>query len=269
MDNPLDTIGKALDSKLVNKTYDDAIHKSALTVGNAIAGVIRFVALPFTFLGMTAKQLEIKYEAFIREAINNVPEEKRVLPQPAIASTVLDRVKFVFDDNNLRTLYGNLLSKSMNSDYQNDLHISFAYILSEISPYEARLLERINSNPKMPLVEMRVYDINELQKKNTDIFEYVISSQSMFDCVIDYGHPIDSLDNNNTALSNLNRLGITNASTDNSFPSIEVYKYFSDNYDIYNDYCKSVYFPSEVEVFFYKGALTLTPYGKKFIKAIL
>ena len=56
---------------------------------------MKFVALPFKFLGLTSEELEDKYAIFLKNAINKVPKKDCVMPKGVVAAPLLDHVKFV------------------------------------------------------------------------------------------------------------------------------------------------------------------------------
>lgn len=132
--------------KLLEKVYDDAIHPSAKRFGKIGEALLKFVALPFTFLGLTAEQLEEKYKKFIAETLNKVPDEKRETPKSAIAGPLLDHIKYLFDDEsaeNLIQMFSDLLANSINSEVNKNVHVSYIHTLKQLGYIEAEILRKI------------------------------------------------------------------------------------------------------------------------------
>lgn len=132
--------------KLLEKVYDDAVQPSAKRVGKIGEDLLKFVALPFTFLGLSAEQLEGKYKKFITETLNKVPDEKRETPQAAIASPLLDHIKYLFDNEsteNLIQMFSDLLANSINSDVNKNVHVSYIHTLKQLGYIEAEILRKI------------------------------------------------------------------------------------------------------------------------------
>ncbi|MBR2409127.1 MAG: DUF4393 domain-containing protein [Lachnospiraceae bacterium] len=132
---------------LVKDVYKDTLQPSLKRVGKVGEDILKFVALPFTFLGLTAGQLEDKYKKFIAESINKVPEARRELPKSAVASPLLEHVKYLFGDEeeskNLIEMFSELLANASNTDKKNTIHTSFVYTLLQLGSIEAEVLRKI------------------------------------------------------------------------------------------------------------------------------
>jgi len=132
---------------LIKEVYKDTLQPSFKRVGKVSEDILKFVALPFTFLGLTAEQLEEKYKKFITESITKVPEEKRELPKSAIASPLLEHVKYLFADEeeseSLIKMFSDLLANASNTDMKNVVHTSFVYTLLQLGSIEAEVLRKI------------------------------------------------------------------------------------------------------------------------------
>ncbi len=133
------------DSKLATSIYNDAVSPAMKQIGQSAEGLLKFVALPFKFLGLTAEELEKKYAIFIEKAVNQVPAQKLTHPQTSIVAPLLDYVKFSFTDEPgndlLQEMYSNLLSSAINQDYANKIQKSFVEYMRLLSCNEAKMLE--------------------------------------------------------------------------------------------------------------------------------
>lgn len=58
--------------KIGKLIYKDLGHPALSQVGNAVGSLIRLVALPITFLGLTAEELEKKYAKFIQKTLEAI-----------------------------------------------------------------------------------------------------------------------------------------------------------------------------------------------------
>lgn len=54
--------------------YTDLLKPSARRIRKTTEDILKFVSLPFSFLGMTAEELEKKYREFITSALNKVKQ---------------------------------------------------------------------------------------------------------------------------------------------------------------------------------------------------
>lgn len=132
-------------SKLDISIYNDLVSPTMKQIGLSAESLLKFVALPFKFLGITAEQLEKKYTKFIEGAINRVPEEKLTTPKGNLVAPILDYAKFSFIDEPgndlLQEMFSKLLSSSINQDYSSMLHKSFVEVMRFLSGCEAKILQ--------------------------------------------------------------------------------------------------------------------------------
>lgn len=130
----------------INEIYTDLLKPSFSHLGKTGEYILKFVALPFSFLGMTADELEKKYKLFIASALNKVPEEKRQKPSPLIAGPLLEYVKYIFDNEQeklLENMFSELLGNASNKDFKDYVQPSYVYILQQLTWVEAELLRLI------------------------------------------------------------------------------------------------------------------------------
>ena len=60
----MDIKEKVLEELPVKELYSDLVQPSARRLGKTAEDILRFVSLPFSFLGMTSEELEKKYKTF-------------------------------------------------------------------------------------------------------------------------------------------------------------------------------------------------------------
>ena len=89
-----------------------------------------------------AHKLE-QYHEELESAINTIPEEKRIEPDIQVTAQALENSKYCVESDELRSMFVNLIAKSMNADYKATVHPSFAEIIKQMSPDDARVLRTI------------------------------------------------------------------------------------------------------------------------------
>lgn len=127
-------------TELTKGVYSDVGHPILKEVGSIGSSLMKLVALPFKFLGMSADQLENKYAAFLKDSINKVPAEERIVPKAAIVSPLLEHVKFVFDEDGLSEMFSNLLANAMNCNVEKMVHPAFVEMLRQMSPLDVEFM---------------------------------------------------------------------------------------------------------------------------------
>lgn len=160
---------------LTNKIYDDTLSEPAKILSNAVSDILKFVALPFTFLGMTSEELKNKYELFLMDSVSKIPSDKIINPEPLIITRLFEDVKFVFNDKVLLEMFSHLLTSSMNKDTYRNIHISFVNIISQLDTMDAKLFKEIHTRQFFPICD--VYFTN--QHVNEKIFSRLCSFDGM------------------------------------------------------------------------------------------
>lgn len=157
-----------------NSLYNDLLHKPITQVGDAIEATMKFVALPFKFLGMTSEELENRYRTFISDSVNKIPKNKIVQPSPLIAAKIFDNVKYSFNenDNNLTKMFSELLSSSMNQDTQKFIHPSYVDNLSNMNYVDGYVCKYLFQNGYMLQTYFLIgYNKNTIiHDKKNDVF---------------------------------------------------------------------------------------------------
>lgn len=126
--------------------YSDLLKPSIGQVGKTCQNILKFVSLPFSFLGMTADELEKKYKAFISSTLNKVPNDKVEAPSPLVAGPLLEHVKYVFDnkqEKRIEDMFSELLANASNSSLKAYAQPSYVYSLQQLTWIEAEILNLI------------------------------------------------------------------------------------------------------------------------------
>ncbi len=156
LNNAIVEIGKAI--------YDDVGHPILKEVGSVGESLMKFVALPFKFLGLTADQLERKYANFLEETISKVPKENIIIPSAVIAAPLLDHVKFVFNEDGLSEMFSNLLANAMNKNIEKMVHPAFVEVLKQMSPIDALFMHTFFLHEDIVEVEEIIWEKSDFQK---------------------------------------------------------------------------------------------------------
>lgn len=140
---------------LVPDSIDNAVKnitdKPTQNVGTTLADIWYLV---FGGISQAAEKRKLKYsyalqefENELKEKINKIPEDKLVEPDIQVTAQALDAAKYCVDKEELRKMYTNLISSSLNIDTSDYIHPSFANIIKHLSPQDARILEDIYHRP--------------------------------------------------------------------------------------------------------------------------
>ena len=158
-------IAKELVSQTAGKTYDDLAHPTAQATGEIISFIPRTIRVWF---GKWEKWiLNGEYairetEKHLEEKLKHIPEDKIVEPEPYVVVPAIQQLSYSLDSEELRELYANLLASSINADTKKNVHPSFAEIIKQLSPLDARVVEMIKHNQKpIPIITGRLnYEVS-------------------------------------------------------------------------------------------------------------
>lgn len=156
-------------------------------------------------------ELQLYYEE-LQNSVSEIPAEKKLEPNIQITAQALENSKYCIESEELRKMFVNLISKSMNSDFKNNIHPSFAEIIKQMSPMDARIFKSLSPKTTFPLVDY----ILEYQ----DTHQYVVMYSEI------YLPSIPNVDIKivSSSISSLNRLGLINIDSQASAAIEGIYK---------------------------------------------
>jgi len=154
-------------TELTSKLYDDVAHPGLKEVGSIVGNIMSFVALPFSFLGMTANELKEKYQTFISNAINKVPKENLTTPSSEKIGLLLDQAKFSFNHEEMCSMFEDLLASFCDKNMSYTVHPYYLHILSQLSPNDAHVMKLLTSKRGSCIILSEIKNfilVNQIQK---------------------------------------------------------------------------------------------------------
>ena len=138
------------------KTTDEVLDILPQTVNSAFCSLSKWLVNGKESLRLTAEA--------IREKVKQIPEEKLVEPEPYVAIPAIQQISYCQNSEELRDLYANLLTSSMNADKKWQVHPSFVDIIKQLTPDEAKIIRSIPNfkNNFMPAIDVKLTDKNAL-----------------------------------------------------------------------------------------------------------
>lgn len=162
-----------------------------------------------------AHNLECYHKELFSE-IKKIPNENLIEPSIQVAAQALENSKYCIETKELRALFVNLISKSMNTAYVSHVHPSFAEIIKQMSVDDARILKTIPLKSNIPIVNYIIVDKtnNAHSLKLANIYLSELSDIDIFrECA---------------SISSLARLGLLNINTNSFIPNESVYKPYTE-----------------------------------------
>lgn len=195
-----------------------------------------------------------RYHKELTQAIEKIPEDKKIDPSIQITAQALENSKYCVSSEYLRKLFVNLISGSMNSDYEPYVHPSFSEIIKQMDPLDACVLQNFKKLSRQPIVN---YNLNS-PSGSVLLDQYIYFTP-------DKSHRYMYA----ASISSLVRFGLL---------AVDFNKRLSDNslYDIFENFPYYNHLKKEYEdiesnkiLTTEKGLCELTPLGKHFIKVCI
>lgn len=138
------------------EVYKDAVSPVVKPIGEILGFLPRTLKLTLSkwekWLINGEESLRLTAEA-IKEKVKQIPQEKLVEPEPYVAIPAIQQISYCQNSDELRDLYANLLTASMNADKKWQVHPSFVDIIKQLNPDEAKYLK------KLPPMIMPIYPL--------------------------------------------------------------------------------------------------------------
>lgn len=156
MTDSAEIIKTALESKTVEKLYEDAISPSAEQIGKLSKDTIKTIRLLFAPIQVLSA-LQDRLEIWIDRIRNKVPIERQTEAPPQIVGPIIEILRYMPDDDILTECFLNLIAKSIDKNHKNEAHPAFIRIIEQLSPDEALFLYELHKK-ELYMVDTMDYD---------------------------------------------------------------------------------------------------------------
>ena len=152
----LEKLGKLFGADTLKQVYGDGLSGPVQETGKMLTDLIktlRLFTLPFQY-GAAYQDRLVKNLDKVR---NKVPEENQIEAPPSLSGPIMERLKYLDDENYLTDLYLNLLSRAIDKERINEAHPAFFHLIDQLSPDEALILFKL-SEKEINIVTHLDYD---------------------------------------------------------------------------------------------------------------
>ncbi|WP_223565487.1 DUF4393 domain-containing protein [Pantoea sp. OVA07A] len=111
-------------------------------LGEDLAKTLRLITFPVQCTAFIQDRIDKGF----KNALEKIPEERRVAPPEGLALDIADRLKHHGSETLIGKLYVELLSASMDQERNNQAHPAFLPIIGQLSSDEALFLLRLSEN---------------------------------------------------------------------------------------------------------------------------
>lgn len=195
-----------------------------------------------------------KFKEGLVKKMDEIPEEKLVMPDVQIVGGALQDSRFCIDKDELREMFENLIASSMNADTCESVHPSFSDIIRRMSPQDAKNFMLWCKSDRRAIVN----------------YQYTLKSGGDFPLllnVIDAYSSVDDARSQSRSFECLSALGLIELDYSHHLADDNLYKpFFEGSLFHFAELCLKSPDTAAIAVGIHveKGLSALTEYGKQF-----
>jgi len=215
---------KVIEKIPVDKAYDDLVHPSASSTGEVasiIPRTIHALLVPLEKWIIVREYSLKETEKILQSKLEHVNPDEIVSPEVHVAVPALQYISYSMDNEEIRDLYANLLSASMQKSLKGNVLPSFVEIIKQLTPDEARILKYLYSQRRIPLLKINRYDFNSSSG-------YITTAEHL--SLLNNKISLEKTDMIPTLLDNLQRLNILELRYDTYFSDDSKYSEIEEAY---------------------------------------
>ncbi|KAF5440718.1 DUF4393 domain-containing protein [Pediococcus sp. EKM202D] len=136
-------IKAGLDS-LPESTVEKILNPTAQVLGDATGGLVRTLFSPLLMLNIYSKEKLEAFERNVHAKVNQIPNEYRDSSKLPEFLETLEKSKYKIGEDDIRIMFENLLSKTLDSRSNESITPRYSTVLSQLSSKDAIALNLIN-----------------------------------------------------------------------------------------------------------------------------
>lgn len=137
--------------------YEDGFKPTVSESGKAVSIIPQTVNSLLVGLrkwNLTREYNYLETESLLKNRLLKIQEDKLTEAEPFVAIPALMNLSYCMDNEELRNLYANLLSNSMNIDTKHSVHPAFIDTIKQLSPNDAKYFKKICQLETRPMFDV-------------------------------------------------------------------------------------------------------------------
>src|SRR6266487_5275267 len=137
--------------------YKDALQPVAKEVGKSLqtlGGVVNLALEPLRGMVYGYELIKVRLNKRLEEKLKGTKKENIIQPPLNVVGPLLDKYRYVENDEELSDLFVNLLANAMDKEHIKKAHPSFVNIIAALSPDEAKLIKTMRAEPVLPKIDI-------------------------------------------------------------------------------------------------------------------
>lgn len=206
----------SLDLKLLQEPFNNLSNPVAKSAGKTLQDVWDLVFGGFgVFVEKKRMKREKDLEDFkkcLTEHVAEIPEDYIKEPNLSVIGPALESSKYYYEEPVLREMFAKLVSSSMDSRKNLEVHPCFVEIIKQLSPFDAEILLLFATTNTLPIAR-----IEEFKDKSETSFSNIIPDVFLSD-------KYPNIEENQLAFSSLERASLIRIEYDHWFVDDERYE---------------------------------------------
>ncbi|GAA4092566.1 Abi-alpha family protein [Mucilaginibacter panaciglaebae] len=168
----LEKLGNIFGAETIKRVYEDGFSGSVQEAGKMLTDLMKSARL-FTMPFQLAANYQDRITKYFERVRNSVPENNQQSAPASLSGPIIERLKFLEEDNYLTDLYLNLLSRAIDIERVNEAHPAFFHIIDQLSPDEALFLFKLKD------IEIKVTTYRDLDREANKFINYQITKTDL------------------------------------------------------------------------------------------
>ena len=127
-----------------------------------MGGFLSLAMMPLQMMGYQAEHWKSKFQELLDKKASKIPEERLQSPDLIITGPIMQALGYTVHKDDLRELFTNLLTTSMDSQTAKEALPCFVEMIKQISPDEAKILRFLSKNSPQPVVDVMSVTLDQL-----------------------------------------------------------------------------------------------------------
>lgn len=163
----IEKLANIFGAETIKQIYQDGLSGAVKETGEVLTDFVRALRL-FTAPVQLLASYQKRLSKYLNAVTDSVPEENQI-PAPAyISGPIMERLKYMEDENHLTELYLNLLRRAIDKERINEAHPAFLHLIDQLAPDEAYFLFRLREK-EINISTHRDYDAEKNYFNNYQI----------------------------------------------------------------------------------------------------
>jgi hypothetical protein len=174
-ENPLKNVMVETASKVTAQAYEDVAHPILKSIGNIVSLPFKAIDAALTPIKKWIDNRNFNYEEtkkLLAKKLEKIDVEHIVEPEPYVAVPAFQQLGYSYSSEELRNMYANLLASAMTDATKYDVHPSYVDIIKQLSPTDAKALNKIFHPGFFTVIKVRTY------YKNAETYKDIINNFS-------------------------------------------------------------------------------------------